>query len=80
MYTKGLTIEVDWDTADAIMEAQLLYTYRDLSEQVKKLRAKKKLKDWEREDLDHFELVLEGIDLIGEWYVFDFDKKKKRKK
>jgi hypothetical protein len=80
MYTKGLTIEVDWDTADAIMEAQLLYTYRDLSEQIKKFKAKKKLKDWEKEDLDHFERVLEGIDLIGEWYVFDFDKKKKRKK
>jgi hypothetical protein len=80
MYTKGLMIEVDWDTADAIMEAQLLYTYRDLSEQIKKFKAKKKLKDWEKEDLDHFERVLEGLELIGEWYVFDFHKKKKRKK
>lgn len=77
---QGLQIVVDWDTADAIMEAHLLDTYRSLTDEVKKLKSKKKLKDWEHEDLEHFERVLEGIDIIGEWYVFDFNKKKKRKK
>lgn len=77
---QGLTILVDWDTADAIMEAHLLDTYHSLTDLVKKLKAKKKLKDWEKEDLEQFKRILGGIEIVGEWYVFDFNKKVKKKK
>ena len=77
---QGLTITVDWETADAIMEAHLLDTYHSLTDNIKVLKSKKKLKDFEKEDLEHFKRVLENIDAIGEWYVFDFDKKKRKKK
>jgi hypothetical protein len=77
---QGLTITVDWETADAIMEAHLLDTYHSLTDNIKVLKSKKKLKDFEQEDLEHFERVLENIDAVGEWYVFDFDKKKRKKK
>jgi hypothetical protein len=76
----GLTITVDWDTADAIMEAHLLDTYHSLTDNIKILKSKKKLKDFEKEDLENFKNVLEGIEIVGNWYVFDFDKKKRKKK
>jgi len=75
---EGLKIVVDWDTADAIMEAQLLYTTQSMTQDIKRLKAKKKLKEWEKEDLEHFERVLEAIKFVGSWYVFDFDKKVKK--
>lgn len=77
---QGLTITVDWETADAIMEAHLLDTYHSLTDNIKVLKSKKKLKDFEKEDLEHFERVLKNINAVGEWYVFDFDKKKRKKK
>ena len=78
--SNGLTITVDWDTADAIMEAHLFDTYHSLTDNIKRLEAKKKLKDFEKEDLEHFKRVLEGIEIVGSWYVYDFDKKKRKKK
>jgi len=77
---QGLTITVDWDTADAIMEAHLLDTYHSLKDNIKVLKSKKKLKDFEQEDLEQFERVLESIEVVGSWYVYDFDKKKRKKK
>jgi len=77
---QGLTITVDWDTADAIMEAHLLDTYHSLTDNIKVLKSKKKLKDFEQEDLEQFERVLKNIEAVGEWYVYDFDKKKRKKK
>jgi hypothetical protein len=77
---QGLTITVDWETADAIMEAHLLDTYHSLTDNIKVLKSKKKLKNFEKEDLEHFERVLEGIEIIGSWYVYNFDKKKRKKK
>ena len=77
---QGLTITVDWDTADAIMEAHLLDTYHSLKDNIKVLKSKKKLQDFEKEDLEQFERVLESIEVVGSWYVYDFDKKKRKKK
>ena len=77
---QGLTITVDWDTADAIMEAHLLDTYHSLKDNIKVLKSKKKLQDFEQEDLEQFERVLESIEVVGSWYVYDFDKKKRKKK
>ena len=51
---QGLTITVDWDTADAIMEAHLLDTYHSLTDNIKVLKSRKKLKDFEQEDLEQF--------------------------
>jgi hypothetical protein len=78
--SNGLDITVDWDTADAIMEAHLLDTYHSLTDNIKVLKSRKKLKDFEQEDLEQFERVLKNIEAVGEWYVYDFDKKKRKKK
>ena len=78
--TSGLTITIDWDTADAIMEAHLLDTYHSLISNIKVLKSKKKLQDFEEEDLEHFKRVLKSLEVIGDWYIFNFDKKKRKKK
>jgi hypothetical protein len=77
---QGLQVVVDWDTADAVLEAHLLHTYHELTDQIKRFKSKKKLKDYEHEDLEQFERVIDAIEVIGSWYIFDFDKKKKKKK
>lgn len=77
---QGLQVVVDWDTADAVLEAHLLHTYYDLTDQIKRFKSKKKLKDYEQDDLQQFERVIEAVETIGSWYIFDFDKKKKKKK
>lgn len=80
MQFNGLTIKMDWDTADSVLEAHLLHTYHDLTDQIKRFKSKKKLKDWEADDLQQFERVVEAIEVMGEWYIYDFNKKKKKKK
>ena len=74
----GLTIEVDWDTVDQIMEQNLLHSYCSLKEDIKRLKSKKKLASWEKEDLDQFERLVEAMDVIGVYFVFDFHKKAKK--
>ena len=74
----GLTIQDDWDTVDQIMEQNLLHSYCSLKEDIKRLKSKKKLQDWEKEDLDQFERLVEAMDVIGAYFVYDFDKKAKK--
>lgn len=74
----GLTIQVDWDTVDAVMEQNLLHTYCSLQADIKKLKTKKKLQNWQKEDLDQFERLIEALDLVGTYFVFDFHKKAKK--
>lgn len=74
----GLTVQVDWDTVDAIMEQNLLNSYCSLQADIKRFKAKKKLQNWEKEDLDQFERLVEAMDVIGVYFVFDFHKKAKK--
>jgi len=75
----GLNILIDWETIDQIMEANLLNTYQSITSGIKNLKAKKKLKDYEQKDLKQFETVLESLEVVGNWYIHDFDKKKRKK-
>lgn len=74
----GLTIQVDWDTVDQIMEQNLLDSYCSLQADIKRLKSKKKLQNWEKEDLDQFERLVEAMDVVGAYFVFQFDKKAKK--
>lgn len=74
----GLKIIVDWETADAILEAHLLHSIHTMKQDVKKLKATKKLKDWQKEDLEHFEKMLVSLNHVASYYIFDFDKKVKK--
>jgi hypothetical protein len=74
----GLKILMDWDTVDAVIETYLLDSHFSLTQQIKIIKSKKKPKDFELEDLETFERALEGVEKMGEWCVFDFNKKAKK--
>lgn len=74
----GLKVNVDWDTIDEIFETNLLYMYSMLLQEIVRYKAKKKLKDWELEDLAQFERVTAAIETLGAYAVYEFDKKAKK--
>lgn len=74
----GLRVLIDWDTADAIMEEQLLYLNYSVTRDIKRLKSKKKLQDWELEDLENFERLEAALEIVAQWCVFDFAKKAKK--
>lgn len=74
----GLQIVVDWETVDTIMEANLLYTIHSMKQDIKRLKATKKLTDWQKEDLEHFEKMIVSLTHVAEYYIFDFHKKEKK--
>lgn len=76
--TNGLKVNVDWDTIDEIFEANLLYMYNSLLQEMARYKTKKKLKDWEAEDLEQFERVIAAIKELGAYAVYEFDKKAKK--
>lgn len=69
---------MDWDTADEVLEQQILYMHNRLSQDIKIYKAKKKLKDWEAEDLEQFERVFAALEILGAYCVNEFDKKVKK--
>lgn len=76
--SEGLNILMDWDTADEVLEQQLLYMHNRLAQDIKKYKAKKRLLDWETEDLEQFERVFAAIETLGAYCMFEFDKKVKK--
>ena len=74
----GLKVNVDWETIDEIFETNLLYMYSMLLQEMVRYKAKKKLKDWELEDLAQFERVAAAIETLGAYAVYEFDKKAKK--
>lgn len=66
-------VDLDWELVDKVMEAKLLESYRDLIADIK-------ANSWGEDDTEHFKKVVEGLDLVGPWFVHNWDKKKKAKK
>lgn len=78
MTTSGLKVNVDWDTIDEIFEANLFHMYNTLLQEKARYKGKKKLKDWEIEDLEQFARVTAAIEELGAYCVYEFDKKVKK--
>lgn len=76
--SEGLKILMDWDTVDEVLEQQILYMHNRISQDIKIYKSKKKLKDWEAEDLEQFERVFAALETLGAYCVFEFDKKVKK--
>ena len=66
-------LDVDNDFCDEIVAARLLGTYASLSHDIKN-------RNWGQEDLDNFKKVVEGLDIVGPWFVYGWDKKKTKVK
>ncbi len=67
-----MNIDIDNDFCDAIVEGRLLQTYKSLSKDIKE-------KNWGQEDLENFAKVVAGLEVVGPWFVHNWDKKKKAK-
>jgi len=72
-----MKIELDPDMCDKIVAATLVATYKLLKNDIKK--AKKNPNHYAPEDLEMYESVIEGLKLVGPWYVFDWEGKIKSK-
>ena len=68
-----ITVNVDYETCDQIVEQILLETYKDLSNDIKN-------NTWGDEDTARFKEIIIGLDIVGNWFVHNWDKKKKGKK
>lgn len=68
-----IKIDVDNDFCDEIVAARLLGTYASLKRDIKQ-------KSWGEEDLKAFAKVVEGLEVVGPWFVNQWDKKKNRVK
>jgi hypothetical protein len=68
-----IELELDCELTDKIVEATLLETYKDLQKDIKE-------KNWGEVNLEQFAEVVKGLELVGPWYVHNWDKKKKAKK
>lgn len=68
-----ITVNVDYETCDQIVEQIILEAYRDLNNDIKN-------NTWGDEDTEMFKKVIVGLDLVGNWFVHNWDKKKKAKK
>lgn len=68
-----IKIDVDNDFCDEIVGARLLKTYASLSQDIKN-------KNWGEVDLKQFACVVAALEVVGPWFVYDWDKKKKKVK
>jgi hypothetical protein len=63
-------LNVDNDFCDDIVAARLVGTYKSLKKDIKE-------NNWGEEDLADFAKVVEALETVGPWFVFDWKKKVK---
>lgn len=65
-----IKLDVDNDFCDEIVAARLIGTYKSLKKDIKE-------KNWGDEDLESFQKVVEGLEVVGPWFVYDWKGKTK---
>jgi hypothetical protein len=63
-------LDVDNDFCDEIVAARLIGTSKSLKKDIKQ-------KNWGQEDLEQFQNVVDALEVVGPWFVFDWKKKVK---
>lgn len=71
----NVTMEMPDEFIDQIIEEILLSSYRYIKDDINRLKKRKKLKDYEKEDLADNEKLLEAMKLVGNYYVWNFKDK-----
>jgi len=71
----NVTMEMPDEFIDQVIEETLLSSYRYIEDDIKRLKKRKKLKDFEKEDLADNEKLLEAMKLVGNYYVWNFKDK-----
>ena len=65
-----IKIDIDNDFCDEIVAGRLIQTYKSLKKDIKE-------KNWGEEDLESFTEVVEALEVVGPWFVYDWKKKTK---
>ena len=69
-----MKIEINDDFADEMVGAALLNTYKSLKKDLKK--AKKNPDIYHEDDIADWEKLIPALDIVGAWYVYQWDNKK----
>lgn len=65
-----IKIDIDNDFCDEIVAARLVQTSKSLKKDLKE-------KNWGQEDLESFAKVVEALEIVGPWFVYDWKHKTK---
>jgi hypothetical protein len=65
-----IKIDIDNDFCDEIVAHRLIQTCKSLKKDIKE-------KNWGQEDLESFQKVVDALEVVGPWFVFDWKKKTK---
>ena len=65
-----IKLYIDNDFCDAIVAGRLIQTYKSLKKDIKD-------KSWGEEDLEQFQQVVDALETVGPWYVYDWKRKTK---
>jgi hypothetical protein len=63
-------LDVDNDFCDEIVAARLIGTAKALKKDLKE-------KNWGQEDLEQFQKVVDALEVVGPWFVYQWEKKTK---
>lgn len=63
-------LDVDNEFCDDIVGHRLIQTYKALKKDIKE-------KNWGEEDLASFQKVADALEIVGPWFVYQWEKKTK---
>jgi hypothetical protein len=65
-----MELDIDNDFCDDIVAGRLVQTYKSLKKDIEE-------KNWGQEDLESFAKMVEALEVVGPWFVYDWKKKTK---
>ena len=74
-----MQIDVQDEFIDQLVEHELLHSYKMVSHELKRLKEIKKPAPHQQEDIVDLTKYLESLKVVGNWFVWQFDKKVKKK-
>ena len=74
-----MQIDVPDEFTDQLVEHELLHSYKMVSHELKRLKEIKKPAPHQQEDIVDLTKYLESLKVVGNWFVWQFDKKVKKK-
>lgn len=74
-----MQIDVPDEFIDQLVEHELIHSYKMVSHELKRLKEIKKPAAHQQEDIVDLTKYLESLKVVGSWFVWQFDKKVKKK-
>jgi hypothetical protein len=74
-----MQIDVPDEFIDQLVEHELIHSYKMVSNELKRLKEIKKPAAHQEEDIVDLTKYLESLKVVGNWFVWHFEKKVKKK-